>query len=98
MKKRTFLSMIMALALAGAAFAQPVEVGNAVCPVSGEKVGEMGQVVKHEYNGKIYNLCCAMCAKDFKKDPEKYVKIVEEAMKQHEESGAEHGGHRHDEH
>ena len=42
-----------------------VEVGNTLCPVSGEKVGEMGKVVTYEYNGKIYNLCCAMCAKDF---------------------------------
>lgn len=57
-----------------------VEVGNTICPVSGEKVGGMGQVIKHEYNGKIYNLCCAMCAKDFKKDPEKYSKIAEEEV------------------
>ncbi|MBI5023838.1 MAG: hypothetical protein HZC18_02430 [Candidatus Omnitrophica bacterium] len=31
------------------------EVGNKVCPVSGKKVGEMGEVIKYEYNGKIYN-------------------------------------------
>jgi len=85
-----------------------VEVGNKICPVSGEKVGEMGEIVKVEHNGKIYNLCCAMCAKDFKEDPEKYVKIVEEEMKQYEEGrsghdeeseeGHEHeaGGHDHD--
>ena len=60
--------------------AQPVlvEVGNKFCPVSKEKVGEMGEGVKFEYNGKIYNLCCPMCKKDFAKDPEKYSKIAEE--------------------
>ena len=64
--------------------AQPIEVGNKVCPVSGEKVpapgekGEMGGAAKYEYNGKIYNLCCSMCIKDFKKNPEKYSKIAED--------------------
>ena len=57
-----------------------VEVGNKVCPVSGEKVGMMGDIVKAEYNGKIYNLCCAMCKKDFLKNPEKYRAIAEEEI------------------
>ena len=68
-----------------------VEVGNKICPVGGDKVlapGEksaMGEVVKYEYNGKIYNFCCAMCVKDFKKDPEKYSKIAEEEVEKSEE-------------
>ena len=57
-----------------------VEVGNKICPVSGDKVGEMGDIVKYEYNGKIYNLCCKACIKDFKKDPEKYSKIAEDEV------------------
>ena len=40
--------------------------------------GKMGELVKYEYQGKIYNLCCKMCIKDFKNDPEKYSKIAEE--------------------
>ena len=62
--------------------AQPaaVEVGNTTCPVSKEKVGEMGEVFKHEYNGKIYNLCCEACLKDFTKDPEKFAKIAEDEV------------------
>jgi YHS domain-containing protein len=69
-----------------------VEVGNKICPVSGEKVGgDMGEIVKYEYKGKIYNLCCTMCAKDFKKDPEKYSKIAEEEVKQNQEDHADHG-------
>ena len=64
-----------------------VEVGNKTCPVSGDKVpppgekGEMGEVVKYEYNGKVYNLCCRMCVRDFKKNPEKYSKIAEDEVK-----------------
>ena len=57
-----------------------VEVGNKICPVSGNKVGEMGPAVKYTYNGKIYNLCCGMCPKTFKKDPAKYSKIAEDEV------------------
>ena len=63
---------------------QAVEAGNTICPVeggptpaAGEK-GPMGEAVKYEYNGKIYNLCCAMCVKEFEKDPEKYSKMADE--------------------
>ena len=61
-------------------------VGNKICPVSGDKIppsgekGDMGEVVQYEYNGKIYNLCCKMCVKDFKKNPEKYSKIAEDEV------------------
>lgn len=81
-----------------------IEVGNKICPVSGDKIpapGEesaMGEVVKYEYNGKIYNLCCEMCIKDFKKNPEKYSKIAEDEVKtkgEGEMSGEEKMGHDH---
>lgn len=57
-----------------------VEVGNKLCPVSGEEVGKMGPAVKLEHEGKIYNLCCAMCAKDFKNDPAKFAKKAEDEV------------------
>ena len=64
-----------------------IEVGNKICPVSGDKIpapGEKGTMgdepVKYEYNGKIYNLCCPMCIKDFKKNPEKYSKIADDEV------------------
>lgn len=66
-----------------------VEVGNKICPISGDKIpapGEKGTMgdepVKVEYKGKIYNLCCAMCVKDFKKNPEKYSAVAEKEVKQ----------------
>jgi YHS domain-containing protein len=60
-----------------------VEVGNKLCPVTGNPVddGSMGEPVKYEYKGKIYTLCCLMCEKDFKKDPEKYRAIAEKEVK-----------------
>ena len=61
--------------------AQLVEVGNKICPVSHEQVGKNGMMPqKVTYNGKIYNLCCGMCVKDFNKDPEKYAKIAEDEV------------------
>lgn len=59
-----------------------VEVGNKNCPVSGEEVGTMGAVVKYEHDGKVYNFCCAMCLKDFKKDPDKYIQQLNAAEEQ----------------
>lgn len=55
----------------------PVHVGNKICPVSQEKVGEMGDPVEFAYEGKNYKFCCAMCIIDFKKDPQKYIKQLE---------------------
>jgi YHS domain-containing protein len=65
-----------------------VQVENKICPVSGEKVDGMGEPLNYEYNGKVYKLCCAMCAKDFKKDPEKYSKIAEEEVAATEKTGS----------
>lgn len=54
-----------------------VEVNNKVCPVSGEKIGGMGEPASVEHNGKVYQLCCEMCKKDFLKNPEKYGAVAE---------------------
>jgi len=57
-----------------------VDVGNQICPVSGEEINPQIKAT-YEYQGKIYNFCCAGCIKDFKKDPQKYIKKVEEELK-----------------
>jgi len=49
------------------------------CVVSGEKLGEMGKPFVFVYEGREIKLCCKNCQKDFKKDPAKYVKKIEEA-------------------
>jgi len=69
-----------------------IRVGNAICPISKEKVGEMGDIVEYEHEGKIYNFCCKACLKDFKKDPDKYVKMVDEMMADEEAEVAEEAG------
>ncbi len=57
-----------------------VNVGNKVCPVSGEKIDEKIKVT-YEYQGKMYNFCCPACIEEFKKEPEKYIKKVEDELK-----------------
>ena len=68
------LVVVVLLSLGYGAFAQDAskvtDAGNQVCPVSGDEVDPQSSLV---YNGKQYNLCCQMCEKDFKKDPEKYI-------------------------
>ncbi len=64
-----------------------------ICPVSGEKIGSMGEPTLVEHNGKTYQLCCAMCKKDFMKDPEKFSKMMDA---QAQEGAADsHAGHGH---
>jgi YHS domain-containing protein len=61
-----------------------VDAGNKNCPVSGDAVAGSkmgGKPVLYEYNGKIYHLCCPMCIKDFKKNPEKFSKIADNEVK-----------------
>jgi YHS domain-containing protein len=49
------------------------------CPVSGDKLGEMGKPYVFEYQGREVKLCCPDCKKDFEKDPAKYMKKIEAA-------------------
>src|SRR5437899_8929538 len=49
------------------------------CVVSGEKLGEMGKPYVFTHEGREIKLCCKDCLKDFKKDPAKYVKKLDEA-------------------
>jgi len=48
------------------------------CVVSGDKLGEMGKPYVYEYEGREIKFCCKGCLKDFKKDPAKYIKKIEE--------------------
>ena len=69
-----------ALALESGFAKKPVNVGNTVCPVMGTKVVP-GKSLTVEYNGKLYNVCCPICVKEFKKNPEKCAAIAEEQIK-----------------
>ena len=54
------------------------------CVVSGEKLGTMGKPYDyvHQQEGqpdRLVRLCCKGCLKDFKKDPARYLKLLDEA-------------------
>lgn len=51
------------------------------CPVSGDKLGEMGKAFVFVYKGQQVKLCCPDCKKDFDKNPDKYMKIIRAADK-----------------
>ncbi len=62
--------------------AKLVDIGNKICPVSGEKVDASSGMapVTYEYNGKLYHLCCPGCISMFKANPEKYSKIADDEV------------------
>ncbi len=52
------------------------------CIVSGDKFdGDMGKPIVMEFKGQQMKFCCASCPKKFKKEPEKYLKLMDEAVK-----------------
>ncbi len=51
------------------------------CPVSGEKLGEMGKPFTFTYKDQEVKLCCKGCKKDFDKDPEKHLAKIRAADK-----------------
>jgi len=90
MYKKIFLFLIAVVLILGsskislAGISEPniysgnsINVGNKICPVSGEKIEEKMKAT-YEYNGKVYNFCCEGCIKEFKKNAGKYIKIIDE--------------------
>jgi hypothetical protein len=49
------------------------------CPVSGDKLGEMGKPYVFVYQNQEVKLCCSGCKKDFDKEPAKYLKKIRAA-------------------
>lgn len=58
-----------------------VDVGNKICPVTGDKIDPKSKVT-YEYQGKIYHFCCSMCIPEFKKNPGKYIEIINKEITQ----------------
>lgn len=48
----------------------------ATCVVSGEKLGEMGEVRRIVHEGQEIKFCCPGCEKDFNKDPQRYLRMI----------------------
>jgi YHS domain-containing protein len=55
--------------------AKMVDVGNTKCPIMGGPVSGKDFI---EYQGKRYGICCAGCAEEFEKNPEKYLAKLKE--------------------
>jgi YHS domain-containing protein len=51
------------------------------CLVSDEKLGEMGDPYVFVHKGQEIKFCCKGCLKDFNKDPEKFLKKLQEKAK-----------------
>ena len=51
------------------------------CIVSGEKLDSMGKPFVYDHEGREVRFCCKNCVKDFKKEPEKYLKQLNAAGK-----------------
>jgi hypothetical protein len=54
---------------AGVIAAQKASYPLQACPISGEKLGEMGDPVDQVYGTRLVRFCCKSCIKDFQKDP-----------------------------
>jgi YHS domain-containing protein len=85
MKTKSTIAILAAVLLGSTfAFADPGPAGVPkdyplkTCPVSGDKLGEHGKVVKVSNGGTDVYLCCKDCVKDFNKDPEKFTKMVKD--------------------
>ena len=80
MKRTLGILLVLAGLGIGPVFAAVVDAGNAMCPVSGDKVSGKDFV---EHGDKKYGICCAMCAGKFEKNPEKYLAETSEAHEGH---------------
>ena len=66
---------------AGAKTEKPKPDKLTTCPVSGDKLGEMGKPHVFTYQGQEVKLCCPHCKKDIDNDPAKFLKKIREADK-----------------
>lgn len=64
-----------------------VDAGNKICPVLGEPIDEATKAT-YEYEGKVYNFCCAGCIDEFKKEPQKYIDKVNQELQSAQTNGA----------
>jgi len=50
------------------------------CPVSGEKLGGMGEPVNHVVGNRLVRLCCKNCIADIDADPAQYIAKLDAAV------------------
>lgn len=75
----TLVLMLSASSLIAADAPKPFPAVIKTCVVSGDKLTDMGKPYVFTHDGQEMKLCCKACLKDFKKDPAKYMKQINEA-------------------
>ena len=76
---KPFLALFSLALCASALAADPAPYPLKTCVVSGEKLGSMGKSFVHSYEGREVQFCCKACLKDFNKEPQKFLKKLDEA-------------------
>jgi len=72
--KMLLLALVLGLLAAGPSLAAEAK-PQTVCPVLGGKVNKQVYI---DYQGKRVYFCCQGCDAQFRKDPEKYMKKIQE--------------------
>ena len=57
-----------------------------MCPVTGEPLGSMGDPIPVTVQGRTIQVCCNGCVAAVKKNPEKYLKIIDQELAQSDTS------------
>lgn len=81
---KTILTLVLLLGASSFIAAdapKPFPTSIKTCLVSDEKLGEHGKPYVFTHEGQEVKLCCKDCLKDFKKDPAKYMKMINDASK-----------------
>jgi len=85
--KNLILSALTLAALSVSAFAadkkeeKKSDYPLTTCVVADEKLGSMGKPYVTKIKGREVQLCCEGCEKDLKKNPDKYLKKLDDAEK-----------------
>ncbi len=76
MKRLIIFLLVSMFTFSAVSFAKEIDLKpQTVCPVMG---GEIDKDVYVDYQGHRVYFCCASCKAEFQKDPEKYMKKLEE--------------------
>ena len=51
-----------------------------LCPVTGEELGSMGEPIPVTVMGQTISVCCQACVRAVKRDPQKYIQIVQNEL------------------
>ena len=63
------------------------------CPVTGAKLGSMGEPIDVEVKGRIVKVCCPGCVETVKADPGRYLAMLDEAEHASHAPVQDDGGH-----